>query len=126
MAKARKKQPEVLDKDSELYLEELPTGVATKRAAKPASNPESRERQLVNLAVNLAEKQLREGTASSQVITHYLKLGTQTVLLEREKLSKEVELISAKADAIKQGKQSEQLAEQAIAAMKAYSPTKDD
>ena len=38
-------------------------------------NPEARENLLVSLAIDLAEKQLREGSASAQVITHYLKLA---------------------------------------------------
>ena len=41
---------------------------------KPATTPEGRENEMVSLAIDLAEKQIREGTASSQVITHFLKL----------------------------------------------------
>ncbi|MBR1390783.1 MAG: hypothetical protein IJ567_04950 [Lachnospiraceae bacterium] len=55
------------------------------RKMRPALSPEARENQLVSLAVDLAEKQLLEGTASSQVITHYLKLGTTKERLEYEK-----------------------------------------
>ena len=62
---------------------------------RPALTPESRENQLVSLAINLAEKQLREGTASSQVITHYLKLGSTQAKLEQEKLKQENELLKA-------------------------------
>ena len=50
---------------------------------RPALTPEARENQLVSLAVDLAEKQLREGTASSQVITHYLKLGSTKERIEK-------------------------------------------
>ena len=42
----------------------------------PVMTPEARENQLISLAIDLAEQQLRNGTASSQVITHYLKLGS--------------------------------------------------
>ena len=45
------------------------------RKIRPALSPEARENQLIDLAVNLAEQQLLDGTASSQVITHFLKLG---------------------------------------------------
>lgn len=50
-------------------------GKAVKRSGehqmmRPALTPEARENQLISLASDLAEKQLREGTASSQVITH--------------------------------------------------------
>ena len=51
----------------------------------PAMSEEGRENQLIAMAINLAEKQLREGTASSQVITHFLKLGTQAAKLEKER-----------------------------------------
>ena len=60
---------------------------------RPASSPEAREKQLISLAVNLAEKQLMEGTASSQVITHYLKLGSTREQLETEIREKKKELI---------------------------------
>ena len=50
---------------------------------RPAMSPEARENQMIALAVDLAEKQLLEGTASSQVITHYLKLGTTKEKIER-------------------------------------------
>ena len=58
------------------------------RRRPPATSVEARENQLISLAVDLAERQLSEGTASSQVITHYLKLGTTKDRLEKEKLEK--------------------------------------
>lgn len=85
-----------------------------------ASNLASREGQLVNLAINLAEKQLREGTASSQVIVHYLKLGTEREKTERMKLQKEVELLEAKAASIKSIAETKELYEKAIDSMKRY------
>lgn len=89
-------------------------------ANRPALTPEARENQLIDLAINLAEKQLEEGTASSQVITHYLKLGCMRERLEREKLKKENELLEAKTEAIKTSKHTEELYADAIAAMKLY------
>lgn len=86
----------------------------------PATTPEGRENQLVSLAVELAEKQLLEGTASSQVITHYLKLGTTRERLEQEKLARENELLKAKSEQIASGKRIEELYEGAIAAMRSY------
>lgn len=91
-----------------------------KNASKPASTPEAREQQLVNLAVNLAEKQLRDGTASPSVIAHFLKLASTRETIEREILEKQAKLIEAKAQNIAQGKESEQLAKEAIEAMKTY------
>lgn len=92
----------------------------TKRI-RPALNPESREKQLISLAVDLAEKQLLEGTASSQVITHYLKLGSSKEKLEREKLEKENELLRAKTEALQSAKRMEGLYEEALNAFRTYS-----
>ena len=92
-----------------------------RRRLAPATTPEARENQLISLAVDLAEKQLAAGTASSQVITHYLKLGSTRERLEQEKLRKEQELIDAKRDNLKSGGKLEALATEAINAMRAYS-----
>ena len=64
------------------------TGNSIKRG-RPALSPEARENQMIALAVDLAEQQLRDGTASAQVITHFLKLGTSKAELEKEKLRQE-------------------------------------
>lgn len=88
---------------------------------RPATTPESRENQMVSLAVGLAEKQLAEGTASSQVITHYLKLATTRESLEKEKLSRENELLKAKVDSIHSSANVEKLYKDALDAMKNYS-----
>lgn len=87
---------------------------------RPALTPESRENQLISLAVDLAEKQLQEGTASSQVITHYLKLGSTKEKIEKEILEKQKELISAKTEALKSAKRIEELYTNAIKAMRTY------
>ena len=91
-----------------------------KRDSKPADTPEAREKQLVNLAVDLAETQLRDGTASQAVITHFLKLASKREVLEREILEKQSKLIEAKATNIAKDKEAEQLAKEAIEAMKNY------
>ncbi len=90
------------------------------RGSRPASNPEAREAQLVNLAVDLAEKQLRDGTASSAVINHYLKVASRRETLEREILEKQMKLIEAKAQSISKDREAEDLAKAAIEAMKNY------
>jgi hypothetical protein len=99
---------------------------STSPRTRPATTPEARENQLIALAVDLAEKQLREGTASSQVITHYLKLGSTKEQLEKEILSQQKELMSAKTEAIRSSKHVEELYANAIEAMKEYSGKKDD
>ena len=88
---------------------------------RPATTPESRENQMVSLAIGLAEKQLAEGTASSQVITHYLKLATSREQLEKEKLSRENELLKAKVENIHSSANVEALYKDALNAMKTYS-----
>lgn len=95
---------------------------------KPASTPDDREAQMIELADRLAERQLREGTASSQVITHYLKLGSSREKLEQTKLEYETKLVQAKTEAIANQARSEELFRQAIRAMKSYQgvPTSDD
>lgn len=87
---------------------------------KPALTPEARENQLIFLATELAEQQLRDGTASSQVITHYLKLGSSKERLEMEIKEKEKELITAKTEALQSSKKMEELYTKAIAAMMSY------
>lgn len=97
----------------------------TVKDIRPALTPESRENQLISLAVDLAEKQLQEGTASSQVITHYLKLGSTKEKIEKEILEKQKELISAKTEALKSAKRIEELYTDAIKAMRSYSGQND-
>lgn len=88
---------------------------------RPALTPEARENQLISLAVDLAEKQLQEGTASSQVITHYLKLGSSKERIEKEILEKQKELISAKTEALQSSKRMDEMYQEAIKAMQRYS-----
>lgn len=93
----------------------------SKKKLRPALTPEARENQLVSLAVDLAERQLLEGTASAQVITHYLKLGTTIARLEKEKLERENELLKVKAKAIESADRVEELYINALNAMRNYS-----
>lgn len=87
---------------------------------RPALTPEARENQLISYAVDLAEKQLREGTASSQVITHYLKLGSTKERIEQEILKEQKKLITAKTEMIQSAKRTEELYTEAIKAMRKY------
>ena len=96
------------------------------RKMRPALSPEARENQLVSLAVDLAEKQLREGTASSQVITHYLKLGSSREKLERERLEEENNLLRAKVRAIDSTDEIKDLYKDAINAFRIYSGQGND
>lgn len=87
----------------------------------PATTPEGREHQLISLAVDLAEQQMRDGSASAQVITHYLKLGSTREKLEQERLMREVELMEAKIQNMASAANVETLYNEAIKAMRTYS-----
>ena len=93
---------------------------SSSRKMRPALTPEARENQLISLATDLAEKQLREGTASSQVISHYLKLGSTRERLEREKLEEENKLLKARTEALQSSKRVEELYTDALNAMRRY------
>lgn len=93
----------------------------TSSKMRPALTPEARENQMISLAVDLAEQQLRDGTASSQVITHFLKLGSTKAEIEKERLRKENALIDAKVEALNSAKHMEELYANAIKAMQKYS-----
>lgn len=93
---------------------------------RPATTPEARENQLISLAVDLAEQQLSAGTASSQVITHYLKLGSTKEKIEQEILKSQKELIQAKTESIQSAKRVEELYKEALNAMRAYSGQQKD
>ena len=90
-------------------------------ARRPATTPEARETQMIDLADKLAERQLREGTASSQVITHYLKLGSSRERLEQERLRMEQKLLEAKTEQIAGAQRQEEMYKAALIAMSAYS-----
>ena len=93
---------------------------------KPAKIPEERENQMIALAIDLAEQQLINGTASSQVITHYLKLGSSRERLEREILQVQKEHIEAKRDNIRSAAHSEEVYTKALEAMRRYSGYRDE
>lgn len=88
---------------------------------RPALTPEARENQMISLAVDLAEKQLQEGTASAQVITHFLKLGSTKQQLEKQKLEEENKLLRAKTENLNTMGRIEELYTEAINAMRKYS-----
>lgn len=88
---------------------------------RPATTPEGREDQMIALAMDLVEQRLRDGTASSQETTHFLKAASRKSRLEIEKLKEELELTKAKTEAIQSAKKVEELYAEAIKAFKTYS-----
>lgn len=86
-----------------------------------ALSPENRELQIAAAAYDLAERQIREGTASSQVLSHFLKIGSTRERYEIERLKRENELLKKKAENLESTVRSEELYEKAIQAMRTYS-----
>lgn len=95
-------------------------GRVAKKARVPSKNPLTRENELINLAVKLAEKQLRDGTATSQVITHFLKLATTKEQLENDKLRADLRLSEAKVKHLESQSTATELYEMAIKAFRSY------
>lgn len=95
--------------------------IKQRRSQAPAKTLDAREKQLVHLAVKEAEKRIKNGTATSQMIIHYLKMGSATEQLAREKLINENLLLKAKTDALASAKRVEELYAEALNAMREYS-----
>ena len=91
-----------------------------RRSRRPATTDEGREAQLVSHALDLAQKQIQEGTVSSQVLTHFLKLGSTRERLEQERLRHENELLHAKVEAMASMRRVEELYAEALSAMRSY------
>ena len=99
---------------------------ASTRKIRPALSPEARENQLISLAVDLVEQRLLDGTASSQEVTHFLKLGSIKERLEREKLEEENKLLRARTENLQSQKRVEELYTEALNAMRNYAGQGDD
>lgn len=91
-----------------------------------AMDDDTREDQMIALAIDLAEEQLRNGTASSQVITHFLKLGSTKEKLEKQMLEEQVKLVTAKTEALQSAKRIEELYSNALEAMQTYRGVTDE
>lgn len=97
-----------------------------KRRQAPGRSVESRENQLISLAYDLAEERILKKTATSQEVTHFLKLGSTLAMMEKDKLDKENQLLQAKTESIKSQKKVEELYSQAMKAFKTYSGQEDN
>ncbi len=109
-------------KPKKIASSEMPAAVS----ARPATSPEAQENYMINLAMQLVEKRLREGTASSAETTHFLKLGTMKAELEKTKLEEENKLLRAKTEALQNAKNSEEMYEKVIKAMRKYNGMGED
>lgn len=92
----------------------------TPKSLPPALTLEGRENQLIALAMDLAERRMLEGTASSQEVTHFLKLGSSKAVLERDRLREENKLLRAKTEALQAQRSNEELLSKALKALKSY------
>ena len=82
--------------------------------------PEARENQLIALAYDLVEQRLRDGTATSQETTHFLKMGSTKEHLEKMLMEEECKLKKSKTEALESQKRMEALYAEAIEAVKRY------
>lgn len=94
------------------------------RAGRMPSTPEAMENEMIAASMNLAYQQLLDGTASSQIVCHFLKLGTEKARLENERLIYENELLKSKKERIDSDIRQSEMFEEAIEAMKLYSGNK--
>lgn len=113
MARPRKQEPTPLKEQS-------------KYRSSPPLTQEARVTQLISLAQDLAEQRLRDGTASAQEITYYLRLGSERDKLEREALEAKNQLLAAKTEAIKSAENREQLYAEVLRAFRMYGGDGDD
>lgn len=91
-----------------------------KAVGRPADTPESREKQLTNMAMDLAHKQLLDGTAPPSVVQHFLKVGSSREQQEREMLTKQADLLEAKVSNMSVDRDAQEAAEKAIEAIRSY------
>jgi hypothetical protein len=104
-----------------------PTGSSnSKPKLRPALTPEAKENQMVSLAMDLVEQRLRDGTASSQETTHFLKLASSKARLENERLQEENKLLRAKTKAIENAESNAHAYEQVIRALREYNGKGED
>lgn len=102
------------------------TASSQRPARQPATTPEGRMQQMGALAEEVAEKQMLAGTASAQVITHYLKQTTLREQLEQEKIRNENLRLEAQIAQINAQSGSTELGERVIAALTIYKGSDDD
>ena len=104
-----------------MKVKDISKSTEQKRTRRRALSPEAREQQLISLATDLAEQQLMDGTASAQVITHYLKLGSSEEKKKLEKAEAEIKLMEAKIESLQREERVEELFKSALDSFKVYS-----
>jgi hypothetical protein len=97
------------------------SGEKPQRRLPPAATPEQRNNQLIAMSYDAAEKAIREGKATSQLLTHFLKQGTAREELERARLEHENELLKARTSSMASAEETRELYLEVMAAMTEYS-----
>jgi hypothetical protein len=117
-----KKSTALVQKPREVYEGEIVVDEAPVKRLPRARTPEAREAQLAALAYDLAEQQFLDGTASSQVIVHFLKVGSTREKQELEKMKQETILVEAKVKDLSNVEELKVLYKDAMEAMRGYGP----
>ena len=91
------------------------------RKLRTPSTSEGEENMLIALAYDRAKEKLLDGTASSQIIMHFLKAGSKRERLENKKLESENDLLLAKKKSLEDSADSKEMYEEAIRAFRGYS-----
>lgn len=121
MGKRTNRPPTVATDDEQLSLR-----IDGEKRLPPPRTEEEAEKRAVGLATNLALKRLQDGTASSQIIVHYLKIGSLKEQAELEKTMTEIELLKAKKKAVESGEEQEKKYQEVIKAIASYSGKDDE
>lgn len=96
------------------------------RRRSPAKTPEERESTLISKSLLLIERQIDDGTASSQVLSLYAKLGSSRERLEQERLRNENEVLKKKVESMEAAVDVKNLMEEALSAFKGYSGQQEE
>lgn len=113
-------QPPELARNRKVYDSEIVEEEKSVTRLPRARTPEAREAQLSAMAYDLAEKQIREGTASSQVVVHFLKVGSTREKVELQKQKQETLLVEAKVKDLANVEEMKKLYVEAMDAMRGY------
>ena len=100
--------------------------VGSVKRGRPATTPQGRENQIISAAYDLAEQRILNGTASSQEIVHFLRMGSEKEKLERAKLVEENKLLKARTKAMEASTNIEQLLKDGLMALSGYRVKEDD
>lgn len=91
-----------------------------RRRRPPARSPRAAENRLISLAYEKVEDRIRNGEASAQEYTHFLKMGSSREKLEQERISMQSQLDRERIESMRALERREELFGAAIKAMRSY------